>query len=63
MVAVHGMNVSRVRLVSPYTSIMKRMGGLPLIAYNHHGIITHGTFYIYGGSVLWVGIITAGGSL
>ena len=47
---------------SPYTSIMKGMGGLSLIAYNHHGIITHGNFYIYGGSVLQVGSITAGGS-
>ena len=63
MVAVHGMNVSCVRSASPYTSIMKGMGGLPLIAYNHRGIITCGTFYIYGGSVLRVGIITAGGSL
>ena len=40
---------------SPYTSIMKGMGGLPLIAYNHRGIITRGSFYIYGGSVLQVG--------
>ena len=47
---------------SPYTSIMKGMGGLSLIAYNHHRIITRRNFYIYGGSVLQVGSITAGGS-
>ena len=41
--------VSHVIWVSPYISIMKGMDGLPLIGYNHCGIITRGTFYIYAG--------------